>query len=70
MAKRIKSVGPSNDSTHFNAGKTTVGGWFYEYRGRIDVVVEGGRGPILSIPWRKIIAAAKRCRPEEFSNAR
>jgi hypothetical protein len=59
MTRKPKKAKPSNDSTPFK------GGWFYEYRGRLDVVVGGGRGPILSIPWRKILAAAQRCRPED-----
>jgi hypothetical protein len=46
--------------------------WFYEYRGRIDLVHwciddKGKRRhpSIIKIPWTTLMASAQRCRPEQ-----
>jgi hypothetical protein len=65
MSKTQQKTKPSNAPTFFK------GGWFYEYRGRLEVLIETPHGTFHgNIPWRKIIAAAKRCRPEEVRDAR
>lgn len=42
--------------------------WYYEYRGGIDVVAQAidGTTSIHRIPWRLLLASAKRCRPEQI----
>ncbi len=65
MAKPRPKANPSLAPQFFK------GGWFYDYRGRIDVLIETPHGTFsVRIPWKKLIPAAKRCRPEEFPNAR
>jgi hypothetical protein len=63
MAKAQKPAKPSNDSQ-----RLTENAWYYEYRGRIDVVVwvtEPRTGfhtaTTVRIPWSKLLRSAARC---------
>lgn len=47
--------------------------WYYEFRGKIILICWSGtvkennrRCTSQSIPWKKLVESAKRCRPEEF----
>lgn len=48
--------------------------WYYEYRGRIEIIHRDISGPVptfrhIDIPWKILMASARRCRPEETTRA-
>ena len=58
-----KATGPSNSSTRLSDDS-----WYYEYRGRIDVVVwvtepltQRRTATTVRIPWSKLLRSAERC---------
>lgn len=66
---KTTKANPSREPTHLDSDT-----WYYEYRGRLELVVWTGettnkKVSHIKIPWRKLMASAKRCRPEEFGKA-